>query len=60
MMIQKQPSRGGLRKNCSENMEQIYRRKLIPKCDFNKIAKHLLLMMFDRILNTSLAFIITL
>ena len=33
---QKQPSRGVLRKRCSENMQQIYRRALMPKCDFNK------------------------
>ena len=32
--IQKQPSRGVPRKKCSENMQQIYRRTLIPKCDF--------------------------
>ena len=31
-------SRVGLRKRCSENMQQIYRRTPIPKCDFNKIA----------------------
>ena len=35
---QKQPSRGVLRKRCSENMQQIYRRTPIPKCDFNKVA----------------------
>ena len=31
---QKQPSRGVLRKSCSENMQQIYRRTHMPKCDF--------------------------
>ena len=36
---QKQPSRGVLRKRCSENMQQIYRRTSMPKCDFNKVAK---------------------
>ena len=36
--IQKQPSRGVLRKRCSENMQQIYRRTPMPKCDFNKVA----------------------
>ena len=36
---QKQPSRGVLRKRCSENMQQIYRRTPMPKCDFNKVAK---------------------
>ena len=35
---QKQPSRGVLRKRCSENMQQIYRRTSMPKCDFNKVA----------------------
>ena len=38
---QKQPSRGVLRKRCSENMQQIYRRTLIPKWDFNKVALQL-------------------
>ena len=37
----KQPSRGALRKRCSENMQHIYRRTPIPKCDFNKIAMKL-------------------
>ena len=37
--IQKQPSRGVLRKSCSENMQEIYRRTPMPKCDFNKVAK---------------------
>ena len=35
---QKQPSRGVLSKRCSENMQQIYRRTPMPKCDFNKVA----------------------
>ena len=38
---QKQPSRGVLRKRCSENIEQIYRRTNMPECDFNKVAKQL-------------------
>ena len=33
--IQKQWSRDNL-KRCSENMQQIYRRTPMPKCDFNK------------------------
>ena len=41
--IQKQPSRGTLRKRCSENMQQMYRRTPMPKCDFNKVAKQLFL-----------------
>ena len=27
-----------LKKRCSENMQQIYRRTPMPKCDFNKVA----------------------
>ena len=38
---QKQPPRGVPRKRCSENMQQIYRRTLMPKCDFNKVALQL-------------------
>ena len=34
----KQPSIDVLRKRCSENMQQIYRRTPMPKCDFNKVA----------------------
>ena len=34
--IQKQPFRGVLSKRCSENMQQIYRRTPIPKCNYNK------------------------
>ena len=39
--LQKQPYRGVLRKWCSENMQQIYRKTPVPKCDFNKVAKKL-------------------
>ena len=35
--IQKEPSRGVPTKSCSENMQQIYRRTPMPKCDFNKV-----------------------
>ena len=38
MAALKQPSRGVLRKRCSENMQQIYMRIPIPKCNFNKVA----------------------
>ena len=31
-------SRGVLRKRRSEKMQQIYRRTLMPRCDFNKVA----------------------
>ena len=37
--FQKQPPRGVPRKRCSENMQQIYRRIPLLKCDFNKVAK---------------------
>ena len=36
--IQKQPSRGILRKRRSENMLQIYRRTPMPQYDLNKVA----------------------
>ena len=36
--LQKQPPRGVSRKSCSENMQQIYMRTPMPKCDFNKVA----------------------
>ena len=39
-LFQKQPSRGVLNKRCSENMQQIYRRTPMPKCNFNKVALH--------------------
>ena len=39
--IQKQPSIGVLIKRCSENMQQIYRRRNVPKCDFNKVTLYL-------------------
>ena len=32
--IQKQSSKGVLKKRCSENMQQIYRATAMPKCDF--------------------------
>ena len=41
MKIQKLPVRCVLRKRCSENMQQIYKRTPMPKCDFNKDAKQL-------------------
>ena len=36
--ILKQPE-GVLIKRCSENMQRIYRRTPMPKCNFNKDAK---------------------
>ena len=38
--FQKWPSRGFLRKRCSENMQHIYRRTPMPKCHFNKAASN--------------------
>ena len=38
---QKQPYRSVLRERCSENMQRIYRRISMPKCDFNKVASQL-------------------
>ena len=37
--FQKQPPRGVLIKRCSENMQQIYRRTLMLKYDFNKVGR---------------------
>ena len=37
-LTRKQPFKGALRKRCFENMQQIYRRTPMPKCDFNKVA----------------------
>ena len=39
-VIQEQPSTGVLRKSCSENIQQIYRRKPMPKllCNFIEIT----------------------
>ena len=39
MILQKQPSGGVLRKSCSENIKQIYRRTPMPKDDFDKVVK---------------------
>ena len=38
---QKQSSTGVVKKRCPKNMQQIYRRTLMPKSDFNKIVKQL-------------------
>ena len=35
--LQKQPRRGVPRKMCSKNKQKIYRRTLMPKCDFNDV-----------------------
>ena len=43
---QKQPSRGVLRKRCSQNMQQIYKRTPMPKCDFNKVALEVALQVY--------------
>ena len=36
--MQKQPSIGIFMKRSSGNMQQIYRRKHMPKCDFKKVS----------------------
>ena len=43
---QKHPSSGVLRKRCSENMKQIYRKTLMPKCDFNKLLSNFIKITF--------------
>ena len=42
-MVQKLPSRGAVKKRCSENIQQIYSGTPMLKCDFNKIALQLYL-----------------
>ena len=37
-IAQKQPFRGVLKKRCSENMQQIYRRTPMLKYDFNEVV----------------------
>ena len=37
--VQKQPSRGILEKSSSENMQKIYRRTPMSKCDCNNVVK---------------------
>ena len=41
ILLQKHPSRDVLKKSCSENMQQIYKRTPMPKCDFNKVTLQL-------------------
>ena len=43
LLHQKQPSRVVPRKTYSENMQQIYGRTSMSKCDFNKVALELYL-----------------
>ena len=38
---QKEPSGGAFSKRSSENMQQIYRRTPMPKCDFSKATLQL-------------------
>ena len=40
-IIQKQSPTGVSRRRCSENMQQIYRRTPMSKCDFSKVALQL-------------------
>ena len=39
LRAQKQPFRGFPREICSDNMQQNYRRTLMPKCDFNNFIE---------------------
>ena len=39
--LQKQPSRGVLKKRYSEKIQQNYGRTPMPKCDFDKVALQL-------------------
>ena len=39
--IKKQPFKGVFTERCSENMQHIYGRTLMPKCDFSKVALQL-------------------
>ena len=41
LMNKKQPTRGVPEKSCSENMQQIYKRTPMPRCNFNKAALQL-------------------
>ena len=43
LQMHKQPSRGVLRKSCSKNMQKLYRRTPMLKCDFNKVPLQLML-----------------
>ena len=36
--LQKQTSRDFIKKTCSENMKKMYRRRIMLKCYFNKVA----------------------
>ena len=40
IVCRKQPSKGILMKSCSENIQQIYRRALIPKCNFIELQSN--------------------
>ena len=42
--LQKQPSRGVLKKRSSEYMQEIYRRTHMPKCDFRQVKFNLILL----------------
>ena len=41
MKLQKQLSVGVLTKRCFENMQKIYKRTPMPKCNFNKVGDQL-------------------
>ena len=41
MNLLKKPPTGVPRKRCFKNIQQIYRRAPMPKCDFHKVTKQL-------------------
>ena len=43
--VQKQSSKGRLKKRYSENIQQVYRKTSMPKCDFNKVTFQLALQL---------------
>ena len=47
--IKKQPPRGVPRKRCSENMQQIYRRKPMLKCNFSKAESNFIEIALQRV-----------
>ena len=39
--LQKQPPTGVFKKRCYKNMQQLYRRTPLSRCDFNRVALQL-------------------
>ena len=57
--FQKQLSRGVFKKRCSENIQQIYKRTHMPKCDFNKVALRLLYLFLGTPLGGDVSLLLT-